>query len=576
MPNSYVLHTANGSATQFSISAIDGWIDSGFLKVYLNNVLQTTGFSFVDMTTVTPKVQFTVAPSNGVVVRVQRETPDTVTSFRSNIVDFNDGSVLTAADLDRMVEGVVHISQESKDLVGEALGETLDGTQWDGENRRITNLANGTGAQDAATVGQLTGLSLYGEILGTPQAWEFTGTGSQQSFWLTSPAPYSTSKEMYLVEVNGSILMPSAYNIVDVLGLPYLQFTVAPANAAVIRVRNLGANRTASITVLTSNLDNGAVTEPKIATGAVTSSKIATGGVTSTQLGTNSVTTVKIADGAVTGSKIADGAVIASKIPDGSIAASKLVAETITGDKIASGAVNTVELANNAVTFAKMQTVGTNVVLGNDNSGTAVQEIACTQAGRDLIGAADLNAQKTLLGISGTGGGLITNADVDSNAAIAFSKLATMPLYHLLGNNSGSTATPSSVTASAFTMNLLQNAGASTWRDALGLTRGLDFIPSSATVDPTTLTAGELKFYYVNLSETLTFNSGTTTSTGYFFGVKGATAELVVGYWNGTFITYLTIPGGGASNTFATTSGSVVVANSTSTALGFCVVQRIS
>ena len=61
MANSYVLYTANGSTTQFSLVGIDGWINNGFLKVYLNDVLQTTGYSLIDLATPTPKVQFASA-----------------------------------------------------------------------------------------------------------------------------------------------------------------------------------------------------------------------------------------------------------------------------------------------------------------------------------------------------------------------------------------------------------------------------------------------------------------------------------------------------------------------------------
>ena len=51
------------------------------------------------------------------------------------------------------------------------------------------------------------------------------------------------------------------------------------------------------------------------------------------------------------------------------------------------------------VTFAKMQTVSVDVLLGNDSSGTAVQEIPCTAAGRALLDDADATAQRSTLGL---------------------------------------------------------------------------------------------------------------------------------------------------------------------------------
>lgn len=63
----------------------------------------------------------------------------------------------------------------------------------------------------------------------------------------------------------------------------------------------------------------------------------------------------------------------------------------------ASGATWTIDA--NAVTFAKMQAVSANVLLGNDAAGTAVEEITCTAAGRAILDDADASAQRTTLGL---------------------------------------------------------------------------------------------------------------------------------------------------------------------------------
>ena len=78
------------------------------------------------------------------------------------------------------------------------------------------------------------------------------------------------------------------------------------------------------------------------------------------------------------------------------------VALQVDGDKgditvSASGATWTID--NGVVTYAKMQAVGTNILLGNDSSGVTIQDIPCTPAGRALIDDADAAAQRTTLGL---------------------------------------------------------------------------------------------------------------------------------------------------------------------------------
>lgn len=84
---------------------------------------------------------------------------------------------------------------------------------------------------------------------------------------------------------------------------------------------------------------------------------------------------------------------------------------SLTGDVTGSGTGSfAATIANNAVTFAKMQTVSTDVLLGNDGAGTAVQEITCTAAGRALLDDVDAAAQRTTLGVEAAGAVTLTAA----------------------------------------------------------------------------------------------------------------------------------------------------------------------
>ena len=411
MAYSYNLYTANGSTTDFSLVGIDGWISSGFLKVYVNDTLVTTGYTFQDLTTAAPFVRFTTAPANLAQVRLQRETPNTVAGFQANVVDFNDGSVLTASDLDKVVTGLVHVTQESEDIGSGALGLTVDETNWNAASKRITNMDDGLDAQDAVTMNQFNTATLYGGSVAYPQVWAHTGTGSNT--YALSPLPLSTTSVMFLVEVGGVIQHPDTYDIVVSGTTASIVFDAVVASGVAINIRNLGVARNINESVTTSMLQDSAVTTAKINASAVT--------------------TAKIADSNVTTAKIAD----------------------------------------DAVTYAKMQNVSaTDKVLGRSTAGAGnVEEITCTAAGRALLDDADATAQRTTLGLTAfatKAAATIADADIAATAAIGYGKFATMIANGLLGNPTAAAATPTGITCTAFARSLLDDADAATARATLG------------------------------------------------------------------------------------------------------------
>lgn len=102
------------------------------------------------------------------------------------------------------------------------------------------------------------------------------------------------------------------------------------------------------------------------------------------------ITSDKLADGAVTTAKIAATGVTSAKIADGAVGTTQLAATGVTTAKIEDG----------AVTFAKIQDIATNTLLGRSTASSGdVESISCTAAGRSVIGAADAAAQRTALGL---------------------------------------------------------------------------------------------------------------------------------------------------------------------------------
>lgn len=89
----------------------------------------------------------------------------------------------------------------------------------------------------------------------------------------------------------------------------------------------------------TEQIDNGAVTSPKLGADAVTSEKIAPGGVGSGDLSDGAVTSPKIAAGAVGTQQIAGDAVGSNQIAPGAVGSNDLAGGAVTGPKLASRSV---------------------------------------------------------------------------------------------------------------------------------------------------------------------------------------------------------------------------------------------
>ena len=77
-----------------------------------------------------------------------------VTSTTDRLVDFTDGSILRAYDLNVAQIQTMHVAEEARDLTADTIGVNNDG-HLDARGRRIVNLANAVGDRDAVPFGQL-------------------------------------------------------------------------------------------------------------------------------------------------------------------------------------------------------------------------------------------------------------------------------------------------------------------------------------------------------------------------------------------------------------------------------------
>lgn len=452
MANSYKLYTGDNSTKTFALSGIDGWVSTSFLKVYLNDVLQTTGYSFTNMAT-TPSVHFTHAPATGVIIRLQRETARIsgdldLTSFQSNIIDFSDGSVLTAGDLDKAVQGLVHVAQESNDSGSGALGLNTTQTAWTAGNKKITEVSDGIDAQDAVTVNQFNLATLFGGSTMQPELWSLTGTGT--ATYTLSPAPSGLNEDLFFVTIDGVVQPPSSYTLTSTT----IVFSAVVAAPKLISIRNLGVARSLVSSVQTAMLVDASVTTAKLNASAVTEAK----------LDSNSVTTAKITDANVTYAKIQN--VTADKLLGRTTAGSGVV-EEVTCTPLAQTfltktteaaqrtalqlqplaiktTVGTADIDNASVTFAKMQGLNANTVLGTATAGS-VSELPCTAVGRSLLSSVDTAAVRSVLAINPivtTQNFTTASAGLDNHIIIDLASTVVNQKYVYILNYTNTAGTP--------------------------------------------------------------------------------------------------------------------------------------
>lgn len=138
MAYSYVRYTGNGTTQNYTFSF--PYINQDHIKVRVNGVI-TTAWSLLSSST----VQFTAAPASGAILEIRRETPKD-----SAIVNFTDGSVLLERDLDLLATYDLYLAQETKDGLDSSITQTALGV-FDGQSKRITNVADPVDAQDAVT-----------------------------------------------------------------------------------------------------------------------------------------------------------------------------------------------------------------------------------------------------------------------------------------------------------------------------------------------------------------------------------------------------------------------------------------
>lgn len=149
MASTIANYQGNGSTTDFNVPF--DYLAKKFVKVTVDSREKLGGdygdttkdYFFVDKNT----IRFNAAPASGTEIIIRRYT-----SATDRTASFKDASVLKAKDLDASSIQTIHIAEEGRDIINDALIVDKEGN-WDAKFRKITNVNDPENAQDAMTLG---------------------------------------------------------------------------------------------------------------------------------------------------------------------------------------------------------------------------------------------------------------------------------------------------------------------------------------------------------------------------------------------------------------------------------------
>lgn len=149
MASTIAFYTGDGTTTDFIVPF--DYLAKKFVRVSRGTTILTGGdygdtskdYYFLDKN----KVRLKVPPATGEEVTIRRYT-----SATDRVVSFKDASVLKANDLDVSSVQIIHIAEEARDVINDALLKDKQGN-WDAKDKRITNVGAPVADNDAMTYG---------------------------------------------------------------------------------------------------------------------------------------------------------------------------------------------------------------------------------------------------------------------------------------------------------------------------------------------------------------------------------------------------------------------------------------
>lgn len=147
MASTIAFYTGDGATTDFTVPF--DYLAKKFVRVSLGVTILKGGdygdtskdYYFLDKT----KVRLKVPPQVGELLTIRRYT-----SATDRVVSFKDASVLKATDLDVSAVQTIHIAEEARDIINDALIKDKQ-SNWDAKGNRIVNVGDPIDANDAVS-----------------------------------------------------------------------------------------------------------------------------------------------------------------------------------------------------------------------------------------------------------------------------------------------------------------------------------------------------------------------------------------------------------------------------------------
>lgn len=391
-------------------------------------------------------------------------------------------------------------------------------------NNRLLGRVNSAGAVEEISLG--TGLSFTGTTLnatgGTVTSVNADGSTTGMTF---SGGPVTGSGTLTL---GGTLAVSNGGT---------------GATSAAAALTSLGAYPASNPSGYTSN------------TGTVTSTSVTTAnGVSGTVSNATTTPAITITLGAITPTSVAASGTVTGSNLSGSNTGDQTI--TLTGDVTGSGTGSfAATIANNAVTFAKVQQIATDKILGRDSSGTGVVEELAVSGGVEFTGSGGIQTSAFTGDVTKAAGG---TSQTIASSAVTYAKIQDISAAsRLLGRGAGAGAgvtqeisLGTGLSMSGTTLSA-SAAGTVTSVDASGGSTGMSFSGGPVTTTGTLTLDGTLAV--------ANGGTGATTAAGALTNLGAYPNSNPAGYTSNAGTVTNVSASGGANISVATGSTTPVI-----------------